>query len=650
MNLREWIADRRWGAPLGVMSVAAVAAGLVPPADACGPVPTPGAPADPDASCGLFGKMPEYPGWVDEMRAAAGLPPLADSRTVGVSSAGGDASSVVAPPGRAHGIVSMGAVAQLFMEANYVGSDTYWKGALDWMATRAVPQTGGGVAWYAWENVDPTLDKIAKVSTAWNAMAFAEGYLRTGNTAYRDLANDAMLWLDNVKLPLSWFGTWLPGWVNAPGCFYFEELPYPHDYSFAAYGNTGIARGAVEVYRATGSTHALNVALCTVDALEFIADDDGAGGKSWAARRPLDYNLTYTGFCGGTSGIAELFIDMARTWPTNMRYEQLARAALTHMINIAVSEPAAPRQPAYKWPGREGVPPSYSVIAGGGAAGIGRLFLQAHALWGDQAFLDHAVGAGNYVLYQGNEDVVQNTLDWTAHFGDTNWCVGHIGPMNYLGELYDVTADLTYGVAYLRAANWLSGQLLTFPTTPGGMFPAHIASTIQTTDFIWGYTGLMNSFYQGLPSAGYLEPALSMYVQVLQWTEALAVPEAGGLVWQWTYDLATIPRLSEPRADVLRATVRPNPSRYGVEVTIGGLSSEEAGSDGELSLRVYDVSGRLVRVLTGAPHRSGGAARWHWDGNDDGGRRVPQGAYYAVAATATGRELTGSSARVTILD
>jgi flagellar hook assembly protein FlgD len=46
-----------------------------------------------------------------------------------------------------------------------------------------------------------------------------------------------------------------------------------------------------------------------------------------------------------------------------------------------------------------------------------------------------------------------------------------------------------------------------------------------------------------------------------------------------------------------------------------------------VALRLYDVSGRLVRTLVRGP-MAAGVHRATWDGRDDGGRSVGSGVYF----------------------
>ena len=88
----------------------------------------------------------------------------------------------------------------------------------------------------------------------------------------------------------------------------------------------------------------------------------------------------------------------------------------------------------------------------------------------------------------------------------------------------------------------------------------------------------------------------------------------------------------EPRGPVPVPCLRvePNPARGPVRLEAGGPAS---------SARVFDASGRLVRVLRAA----GGLS---WDRRDERGRTVPAGVYLLEVATERGT----SRARLVLLD
>jgi hypothetical protein len=67
---------------------------------------------------------------------------------------------------------------------------------------------------------------------------------------------------------------------------------------------------------------------------------------------------------------------------------------------------------------------------------------------------------------------------------------------------------------------------------------------------------------------------------------------------------------------------RPNPTKSATEFIV------EIADDGQVSARVYDISGRLIRQLLNSAPLIRGSHRIPWDGRDRQGRDVPSGAYY----------------------
>jgi PKD repeat protein len=71
----------------------------------------------------------------------------------------------------------------------------------------------------------------------------------------------------------------------------------------------------------------------------------------------------------------------------------------------------------------------------------------------------------------------------------------------------------------------------------------------------------------------------------------------------------------------IAATASPNP--LNPETTI----SYSVAAGGMISVRIFSVSGQLIRVLSEEP-ATAGMYRVRWNGFDDGGRRVPSGIYF----------------------
>jgi hypothetical protein len=97
-------------------------------------------------------------------------------------------------------------------------------------------------------------------------------------------------------------------------------------------------------------------------------------------------------------------------------------------------------------------------------------------------------------------------------------------------------------------------------------------------------------------------------------------------VLQLTPDISTGVGAEEtPRASYLMQNT-PNP--FGAGTTISFDLPREA----DVSLRVYDASGRLVRVLVDG-HRGPGLQTADWNGEDESRRRVPSGVYFCRLET-----------------
>jgi len=92
-----------------------------------------------------------------------------------------------------------------------------------------------------------------------------------------------------------------------------------------------------------------------------------------------------------------------------------------------------------------------------------------------------------------------------------------------------------------------------------------------------------------------------------------------------------------PVAVAGRLLVAPNPS--------SGICAFRFDGTGATEIRLHDLNGHLVRRLFGDA-RSSGEHVLHWDGEDEGGRPVPSGVYFA---TVIGLGRTAPAQRITVV-
>jgi hypothetical protein len=107
----------------------------------------------------------------------------------------------------------------------------------------------------------------------------------------------------------------------------------------------------------------------------------------------------------------------------------------------------------------------------------------------------------------------------------------------------------------------------------------------------------------------------------------------------------TIPGTGAEEGDVLVTRLghaRPNPFNPATTIDF------TVASPGRVTIRVYDVAGRVVRSLVDA-HFAGGRRRAVWDGTTDSGERAASGVYFVRMAAVTTRASYSATRKLALL-
>jgi len=81
-------------------------------------------------------------------------------------------------------------------------------------------------------------------------------------------------------------------------------------------------------------------------------------------------------------------------------------------------------------------------------------------------------------------------------------------------------------------------------------------------------------------------------------------------------------RIVKPPLRLELLAIQPNPTRQGIDIRF------QIPEKRPVNLKVYDASGKQVRILFRAKSQKPGVYTISWDGKDNRGRRVPSGVYF----------------------
>ncbi len=125
-------------------------------------------------------------------------------------------------------------------------------------------------------------------------------------------------------------------------------------------------------------------------------------------------------------------------------------------------------------------------------------------------------------------------------------------------------------------------------------------------------------------SRRYRTVVIGVFALLLVVTSPLEVAAEWGQHWGtmvWGDSALDVPQMTDPISGFELHPNVPNPFNPGT--TIKYSLSEPA----QVSLRVYSLSGKLVRVLESSVQRQAGHFEMYWNGKDETGRSVASGIY-----------------------
>jgi hypothetical protein len=263
------------------------------------------------------------------------------------------------------------------------------------------------------------------------------------------------------------------------------------------------------------------------------------------------------------------------------------------------------------------------------------------------ARLGHGNGGGGSIVGPpsfssgGSGDSSQTQTYYSASFGDSvqsHYCLARDGYVHYHGYKVDYARDsLRYRLPYL-AELYRYAVCATFYQESEGRLTQSLRlgdTTLLTVDVD---SAQPVTVWFDIPARRYLDGTAHLTLKRLSGSRAVLSD-----IKVYQYDARREhggggPTQTAGIAPILRTVIRsaiPNPFTGRTSICY------EIGASGPVSLRVFDVSGRVVRVLES---RAGGAKTagphiTNWNGLDDRGRRVSGGVYFC-RLEANGHEST----------
>ncbi|MBM3320381.1 MAG: hypothetical protein FJY73_06865 [Candidatus Eisenbacteria bacterium] len=205
------------------------------------------------------------------------------------------------------------------------------------------------------------------------------------------------------------------------------------------------------------------------------------------------------------------------------------------------------------------------------------------------------------------------------------------------GDLGVFTLSGDKGYAAVSSDWFYTTNLVSFRTSDGALNGTHYTTDGFVPDIEWD-TATAQVF---LADRKITQPGVHLFdaatgTRLTMAPRNTGLPPADLAVYRTVIAAIDTSTGSEAARSGRAAWAEPNPFNPFREPT--ALSFAALGADGgALEASIFDLRGRLVRVLHDAERGPTGIARFHWDGKDDAGREMPSGVYFYRATEGEGR-------------
>lgn len=508
------------------------------------------------------------------------------------------------------GVTGTGMFLQQMIRFDPVCED-YLANAMDWVTGEALTAHGSHLLQGDKLKFDTAEDLhlYFRTNGAFIAGALADAHTIHDDRGYLDVAVKTLFWIGAEAIQLA----------DSVLAFVENGLHTPINLTLVE-GLAGIGYHGLHIAELFPGTEAAtyggalsNAALTTLAAL--AVHDPDTGGKKW----PLAYKCsgatgyTVPNWCSGAAGIVNFFLEKYRI-SNNPIHRQYAEDGLLYIMG-RVTEMMGGEEIDIGW--------------GHGVSGIIAQCVKAWQILQDVTYLEFAETMGDYVLAHAI------TTPYGIKFYDDNMhCQhGNLGVMHGLDDLALESQD----PQYLDALNQLVDHLHATQVRSeyGLVIPAYEDSNFTATGQGWGQASLLLTHW-GEPDVLQHNPKfIELCENFRDFLLATHIEEEHG--WKWLkkiyYTTGGVAGVEDEAGEGLpqvTVTAIPNPADPGGNRRIQ-FHVESHGAD-RFSLRIYDLRGRLVRLLasnvpTDMPRT------FTWDGRDRTGQRVASGVYlYEMAS------------------